>query len=325
MKPTRSGVTSPLKTRDQRAHNTMQLKCPINQAEAIRRGFDTDSTYKLEVSPGLLNQAQRDVFASKFKNGSYEVYGDYTLPEPTFGGFVESLDKVIQQEKADNTRAAESKAKLLADFDADPYAIMYYPGYGDVCFRGGFQREWIDEARGDACEAATAELMLQHKVEQDAKQAKALLEEEKKAAKRSAHQDAVNELLAWAINNGSEILRLRAEENLEWQSLADEEWTTAAIAKAGILDECLPGMVGYDSESEFDDTPTVSQMRTLRRIREALATNSALSKATVELRKFTYTEEVEDYLETPNVIERTEVDVSIITPTGTTVSRYFLA
>ena len=115
------------------------------------------------------------------------------------------------------------------------------------------------------------------------------------------------------------------EENLEWQDLAREEWTDTAITKAGVIDECVPTMVGYDSESEFDDTPSADQIRTLRRIREALATNPDLSRATLELRKFTYTEETEDYYETPDVTTRTEVDVSIPTPTGHFVSRYFLA
>ena len=325
MKPARSGVTSPLKTRDQRAHNTMQIKCPINQAEAIRRGFDTNSSIKLEVDPGLLSQARRDVLARRFNSGEYEVYGDDRLPEPTVDGLLEALDKVIRQEKADIARAAESKAKLLSDFDADPYAIMYDPGYGDVCLRGGFQREWVDETRKKVFNAAEVELKRLRKVEQDAKQAKALIEEEKKAAKLYARRDALNEFLAWAINNGSETLRLRAEENLEWQGLAVEEWIAAAIAKAGILDACMFSMVGYDDKSEFDDTPTASQIHTLRRIREALATNPELTKATAELRKFTYTEEVGDDQETQDVIDRKEVEVSITTPIGTTVSRYFLA
>jgi hypothetical protein len=131
----------------------------------------------------------------------------------------------------------------------------------------------------------------------------------------------------WALTHGSETLSLRAEEGFEWQSLAEGEWADSLITQAGITDTHLPLMPGYDSTSDLSDQPTAAQIKTLRRIREALIKLTDVPTV-ITLRDFTYAEEIpdDDNMDLDReVIYRTEVCVDITTPTGSEVTRYFQA
>lgn len=44
----------------------MQLTCSIDQAEAIRRGHNANSSIKLEIDPAELTPAERETLAAGF-------------------------------------------------------------------------------------------------------------------------------------------------------------------------------------------------------------------------------------------------------------------
>jgi hypothetical protein len=305
----------------------MQLNCPINQAEAIRRGFDTSSTVKLEIDPALLTQDQRDLLAIKFKDGAYEAYGDDRLPTPTHDGLVESLEKQILKSKANAEQAEKRKQDLLARFDANPRSVFYYTAYLDsASFYDGFQSTWLDDTRRDRFELALAEVKAEHQEQQAAKES----EEALRLANRQAietERDAKKETFRqWAITHGSETLRLRAEEGFIWPALAAEEWATAMLAQAGITDTPLTDPEGYTPDCDSLGEPTAEEIKNLRRFRQALATVPEL-ETTVELKIATYTEESDgDHYqpEEPVIITRHEIHVKITTPHGTE-TRWFQA
>jgi len=41
----------------------MKLNCKINQAEALRRGFDTNADACLDIDPTTMSQEDRDILA----------------------------------------------------------------------------------------------------------------------------------------------------------------------------------------------------------------------------------------------------------------------
>ena len=309
----------------------MQLTCKVNQAEAIRRGFDTNSTVKLEIDPATLTQEQRETLAGKFKNGEFEVYGDNCLPEPTLSGLIESLDKITSDRKAEAAKKEKTKQDLLARFDANPRDIVFYTDFNDAAgFRNGFQSDWIDESRKAVFDATVADLKREDQEERAAKKA----EEERLKAEREAKQAerdakkaaATEELRTWAIAHGSETLRLRTEEDINWQSMALEEWATASLKYAGITADPCADPAGYDPDSDPASDPTADQILALRGFRKAL--ESIPVQSDVELVDCTYTEQQEkDFRyepEEPDVIRRSEFRVELHHPLGT-ITRYYLA
>jgi hypothetical protein len=82
----------------------MQITCKVNQPEAIRRGFNTNSTVKLEVDVTALTESQRAVLGEYFTDGDFRPQ----LPQPDLAGLVEKLD-AISARRAEEQRAEEQK------------------------------------------------------------------------------------------------------------------------------------------------------------------------------------------------------------------------
>lgn len=61
-------------------------------------------------------------------------------------------------------------------------------------------------------------------------------EAQKEAAKKIREQQ-INELLNWAKNNGSELLKMRIKHNQNWQKMAEKEWALAQVTGFEYLEE----------------------------------------------------------------------------------------
>jgi hypothetical protein len=164
----------------------------------------------------------------------------------------------------------------------------------------------LDSDNAGAREIAVKEALANHLM---AAERTAKADAEKLARLQSAKAD-VESLRQWSLANGSETLRLRTEEKLDWLGLAREEWAEDAIRRAGI-DNPVPDMDGYEHEEIPVTKPTAQEIKALRRIREAMA-NIPEAKATVELMAFRYTEENDNFhIPEPKVVTRKEIAVTI--------------
>ena len=307
----------------------MQLTCYINQPEAIRRGHNANSTVKLEIDPAELTPAEREALAASFTSGEFRsAQHCYPLPEPTLQGLRETLQDLVAKaaaaEAAAAAAAAEKQAKTLsiqAEFDAGNPAEMVTISYlGNNEFG---DRDRYNVLRDDQKEIAIA-ICDRLRSEREAQKA---LEAARIAANQEAHQaakdQATEKIRQWTLANGSETLRLRAEEGFAWRSLAEQEWADAMLTQVGIAQPAVPTMDGFDDNSDACTSPTATEVKKLRVFREALKTIPEMA-AEVELRTFTYTKELDKQHDgDPEKIVRTELKVTVNGPARGEV-RYYL-
>jgi hypothetical protein len=350
-------VTSPHESRNQAGYNTMQLTCKIDQAEAIRRGHDASSTIKLEIDPATLSQGQRETLAAHFSNGEFKSGYIYPLlPEPSIAGFLEALEKIMAKESEARELAAKREAENIEyarkQFAARKTRECHHTIYA-AANRDGFietSDRFIGEANergvaqysylmpGTTTELATEFKRLletpegiawvnelsaaRDKAESEAI-AKAIADCEANLAKTKARKEAkakaTEELRHWAIAHGSETLRLRTEEGMNWITLATSEMADSLLITAGITGS-LADPEGYNPSSSEPEAPTAAQIKELRRIREAAASIPGLT-AEVEMIDCEYTPEEDDGYN-DEVIRRTEIRVELTLPTGKVIRYY---
>ena len=111
--------------------------------------------------------------------------------------------------------------------------------------------------------------VIQSEVDEERAEQNRLYEEKKKAdaeaaEKLNAQKEAKKqELKAWALANGSELLKARIEENMNWVSLANDEW---------FLSVCPKGFTHHDDD-DFDscwdyNNPILEHINALREARK---------------------------------------------------------
>lgn len=112
----------------------MQVTVKVNQKEAIRRGYNCNSTVKLEVDVTTLTEPQRQRLAQWFDNGELKIsYTHAEIPMPNVDGLVEFLNediaKLAKETEKENARKATQAQELIEfrkAFDADPEKHTYW-------------------------------------------------------------------------------------------------------------------------------------------------------------------------------------------------------
>jgi hypothetical protein len=106
--------------------------------------------------------------------------------------------------------------------------------------------------------------------EADAKRSRA--EFEAKQEERNAA--LVEALKSWAVEHGSPLLRARIEEDFDWPGLARREYADSVLSSVG-----LPVGYPWGDGCEDRERPTLEEIETLRRYREALGDRATVSLA----------------------------------------------
>ena len=88
----------------------MQLLCNVDQAAAIRNGFNASSTVTLDVDIPSLTDPEREIIAERFCDGKLR---DFNLEKPTPEGLREAMQKAItaQEEARKGKATREQKAR----------------------------------------------------------------------------------------------------------------------------------------------------------------------------------------------------------------------
>ena len=307
MKPTPGRVTI-RSNPGQAGRNTMQLNCKLNQCEAIRRGYNASSSIKLEVDPSSLTQLERDTLADHFNAGDYNPnLAAALLNEPTLEGLKESL-ACIANDKAQKADALErKKAELQERFDACKQDMVTVNRHGNVYLSGSNSNiEYLRDDQRQELAQIVSKSMQQYQLEDATKQlvAQQRLDDQEKQ---------LEEFRQWALNYGSETLRLRVEEGFKWQPLAEKEWAYYMLAKSGIQDTPLEGMPEYTASIGECPQPSAQEIKLLRHFRSALDTIPEAA-ASAELVCCTYSKIESDgefIDEETDCIVRNEIKVTI--------------
>lgn len=300
----------------------MKLTCYINQPEAIRRGHNADSTVKLEIDPAELTPAEREELAASFTSGEFRIARQaHYLPEPTLQGLREKLQELVTRGATD---AAVKQAKMLAaqaKFDAgNPAELIKIDCNGDIALYSPCPYDLLRDDQKEIARAICDRLRSEREAQKALEAARIAANQE---AYQAAKDQATEKIRQWTLANGSETLRLRAEEGFAWRSLAEQEWADAMLAQVGITQPAVPAMDGFDADSDACTTPTATEVKKLRVFREALKTIPEMA-AEVELRTFTYTKELDKQHDgDPEKIVRTELKVTVNGPARGEV-RYYL-
>lgn len=304
----------------------MQITCFVNQTEAIRRGFDANSTVKIEVNPADLSQEQRDVLASKFSNGSYN---NHYLKEPTLKGLMESLDSVAAAANEDAAAYEKALQEDWAKFDAAPRSMMWFSSCDDTTrLVGRLKDAEITNDRKAVFDDVQAELRHEHeqkRAKQKEEEEAAALTRATQAAKWKSDEDAFRD---WAAQNGSPTLQLRIKEGFYWQADAVDEWVDAMFTKVGIDDSQRVGETDEDVDADVRkaSAPSLGAMQALCNFRAALLKELPVNKFELSLHNVTYTSKQLDAYgieEDTNTTHQTELKVYIEAPNGGGVTRFY--
>ena len=218
----------------------------------------------------------------------------YTLNGTSIDAIVSSFEDI---EKKQKTMIAEEKAEKeleISKFINHSARDMRIFGTGiHEDFSGNFDFErlekyynqYSDDYNGlsvsfDQLKEKAAEYVALKEQHMKALKDAADKKEAEKAAAEAQKEAKKQELKAWALANGSELLKARIEENLNWFELADTEYDHSR----------MPDGFDYKDEDDFDScwdykNPTLEHIQALREARKNEVFES------VELRKCRKTDE----------------------------------
>lgn len=304
--------------------------------EAIKEGIVLKSKMTIEVDLSALSVSDReilsrnisyreseDVFYATLLSSDYNDYRSASVNVPS-----EKITDIIDEmRKLEEARAAKiaNKAKeesikeeidnLLKTIEDDQFKIERYDSYR-LYFRlkeGSFSREMRIKSPADADIESMLEFVkspaLQSKlaeVKADyAATIKAAAEKAAAAAAEKAELEAGRtELLSWAKENGSELLKLRIKHEQNWQSLSETEWALAHVnGEFKTWD--------YDPDSKEDWTVMNATLEQLNELEKAQAENP---ECAIDIMRSKFDSEMYDVDDTP-YIHRTFIRCIVPMPT----------
>ena len=222
-----------------------------------------------------------------------------------------------------------SEHRRFAAPDGNPQGYEVRGGVRCDKVSAGWAYDSDDEVRqSDEAKAWEAELAARNKAEfaQAVEKAKAKLAklEQSDAVAAVAKEAGKAKLLAWAKENGSELLKARIEDGFTWEGLAEAEYADATIAKLQLGLEVADAPNNHESEVKERTTPTLEEINILRAANKRIEDSDVEVEA--ELVWVAYTPKASDYPddEGDEPIKRCELRITVTCTNGATEERYFL-
>ncbi len=179
------------------------------------------------------------------------------------------------REKLDAWKASEIKKseKLFLSIKKAPRSITSITGIGfNMQDHGvtGVSANTLNISLPHNIIIKPTEVMMKHfnallaEFQQEKEKEKAL-EAQKKAEAEAARQKAINELLTWAKEKGSELLNLRIQHKQNWQNLAETEWALAHTTGFSLYED----LVNEDCVEEYPvKNATIEQLQMLEKAKD---------------------------------------------------------
>lgn len=287
----------------------MQILVRVDQRRAIREGVDApSSTAHIEVDPAQLTPAQREVLADFAREGhdatqeiatwrhGYSRRDRISVTRPTSEALIAELDRIATERAAwieeIEAREAERQARIDREAREALEAVagqteeieIWIDEWGYISSHGVISRKviapklpscWPGKASPEL-EAQRREIEAEREAAIKAAKEAALPElraklEAYEAEREAARQAAIDALRAWALEHGSQRLRLLIEEDMDWQAVAEDEYIYAHTPEGfGPLDD-----VCHDEVIEL--APAERTILALREIRKLVEKSDALS------------------------------------------------
>lgn len=217
----------------------------VNQAEAIRRGFNADSTSKFELDVTGLSPEQRTALADNLVDGRFRRKVSQPGPE----GLIEALDRIIVLEAEQTARAEEQREKTRAAFANDPAALVEIEFNGRTRLKYPHELDALDAAQRTAAETI-ADRLREERAKEKAAEAARLAENKARRLESAAARTKLLDDYAAARGgtlakrraagyaSDGEIADLFAEDErqrrgLAWHGGCPADWDRAAYVEDG--------------------------------------------------------------------------------------------
>lgn len=166
--------------------------------------------------------------------------------------YIDGKKKAIRYEYETDESGKVSAAKHGIEFDNAPACLEDFV---------------MAIKNGERCKDLTPEQIEHNRKIDEAITAEEAKEREKKDRRQKEEsreeEERVERLRKWGTENGSDLLKARIEENLDWIAMAEEEWADDALVKASELEL----YVGKDEDCVKDNT--APELETIEKIRAA--------------------------------------------------------
>lgn len=176
-----------------------------------------------------------------YNNSYYAETNDIQL---AFNGFISHCENEIRERKKQAAQEKERKEKAQKYFDDAVAMNRKIIGDKDAAIAFSFQQNNLTDMRVDQ---ETYDYILQVRKEK----------EDRGKAEKEALKEAIKR---WGIENGTELLKLRIEENMNWYQLANDEYFLSITPKGFINME-------EPEESWLIKNADIGQIKTLREVR----------------------------------------------------------
>lgn len=321
----------------------MRFFLRVDRAAAIRGGYNQSGEVPIEIDPAQLTPEDRDLLA-RFTDGENKIKdgGNWiTAQAPTIEAALTALrawDEKIRQIEAERREKEEQELREKEEYTAESLRLRRTSGApGNLSPDYGRYGRGLNYAakRWNELKAVNSEEWKRWE-EEIAAENKRFNEQQK--AEREAQEKAAEKrkragekmLREWALKHGSELLRARLEEGYNWIGLAQEEYADAVAARvAGSLTpaETPDGYTVGDNEKR--QSPTLAEIQSLRALRNRIGSDNMSDQICAELVYVSYEPtrdddgyEYEDADADP--IKRSELELRLSTPDGSTQYRYYL-
>lgn len=265
----------------------MNIHCLVDIAESIRRGVNTSGSVILVVDVSALPQPERDELARCIR--STEAYDGMfrpanvddvvvikKLPEPNLSSLREVLQKnaaaieelnavKLAEKEKDEKQRRDALESFLAQFDSDPKSCCT-GARGQLSLNPPALVSATDVLEDPQRRAVFQELRDAFEAEYEV-----VVAQEQARIQHEAEQNAIEkeELRMWAISNGDELLRLRADSEINWFEMATLQYTATVLRSVGVFDELATDLDGYSYDHCTDnENPTVADLQAARRLHE---------------------------------------------------------
>jgi hypothetical protein len=312
----------------------MKVQVTIRRDVALRNGSDKHGDVLVDVPAESLTPEQRETLIAA--NRASRLPGaDYALSEPSTGDLIVNgtadevrtvLDSVaveIQQTKAkkDAERAA-AIAKLLAATDEEWINDRNTPPSLSFWVSGVRQDEYDSvPAVRERIKAVQPALDAARRQYEERQREYAADQARRKAESEQRDADGKQALKAWAMDNGSDLLKARVDGGYDWTALARNEWIAAQEAALG-MEEAEDLLGDNDGKIESRNCPTLEEIVAMKSLLSKLP--EGIATARLVWVKYVEPRDEEYYEDNQQVESRCEIEVEWRTPDHYRMDRYYL-
>lgn len=336
----------------------MKIRLYVQKTVALKAGLDKYGYSVVEVPAASLSPEQRNALA-KFgiPEGSHyktmypeadfylddrsSVIIEAASPEVVYPMLDAIVVKNEEQRRYEQAKIEEKNKKaeeyvqkwLVASLDKFVFSRWEHNQHNWQLHTISGDKSWWftnipnDPRLKDKIEEARAYVLKKNEEETKFRAREEQRKKDEEVERARLQQEGEARLKAWAIANGSELLKARIEFGFTWMPLAQQEFCDSCIVNLGLGSE-LTEKEGYSSDATYRKTPTLDEIRELQRIQSLVGKKNLPLE--VKLIWVTYTPEAfsEDEAEAmtdDDLVKQAEFEVEITCPDGEKKMRHFPA